>query len=112
MKKFNFIFDNTKKAKSLKKIISRRYKNYPAKKSESIVVAGGDGFMLKSMKKFYKFNKPFYGINCGSIGFLLNKYISKKISRKINKAKLTTIYPLQVSTISKGKNRRSYDCLA
>jgi len=108
MKKFNFIFDNTKKAKSLKKIISRRYKNYPAKKSESIVVAGGDGFMLKSMKKFYKFNKPFYGINCGSIGFLLNKYISKKISRKINKAKLTTIYPLQVSTISKGKNRRSF----
>ncbi len=108
MKKFNFIFDNTKKAKSLKKIILRRYKNYPAKKSESIVVAGGDGFMLKSMKKFYKFNKPFYGINCGSIGFLLNKYISKKITRKINKAKLTTIYPLQVNTTSKGKNRKSF----
>ena len=108
MKKCTFIFDNTKKAKNLKRIILRKYKNYSVKKSEVIVVAGGDGFMLKNMKKFYKFNKAFYGINCGSIGFLLNKYISKKISRKINKAKLTTIYPLQISTTSKGKNRKSF----
>ena len=71
-------------------------------------MAGGDGFMLKTIKKFYKLNRAFYGINCGSMGFLLNKYISKKISRKINKAKLTTIYPLQISTTSKGKNRKSF----
>ena len=108
MKKCTFIFDNTKKAKNLKRIILRKYKNYSVKKSEVIVVAGGDGFMLKNMKKFYKFNKAFYGINCGSIGFLLNKYISKKISKKINKAKATTIYPLQVKTVSKGKNKKSF----
>ena len=108
MKKCTFIFDNTKKAKNLKRIILRKYKNYSVKKSEIIVVAGGDGFMLKNMKKFYKFNKVFYGINCGSIGFLLNKYISKKISKKINKAKATTIYPLQISTTSKGKNKQSF----
>ena len=63
MKKCTFIFDNTKKAKNLKRIILRKYKNYSVKKSEVIVVAGGDGFMLKNMKKFYKFNKAFYGIN-------------------------------------------------
>ena len=108
MKKCTFIFDNTKKAKNLKRIILRKYKNYSVKKSEVIVVAGGDGFMLKNMKKFYKFNKAFYGINCGSIGFLLNKYISKKISKKINKAKATTIYPLQVKTVSKCKNKKSF----
>ena len=108
MKKCTFIFDNTKKAKNLKRIILRKYKNYSVKKSEVIVVAGGDGFMLKNMKKFYKFKKAFYGINCGSIGFLLNKYISKKISKKINKAKATTIYPLQISTTSKGKNKQSF----
>tara|TARA_B100000287_G_scaffold179777_1_gene169822 strand:- start:1 stop:768 length:768 start_codon:yes stop_codon:yes gene_type:complete len=108
MKKCTFIFDNTKKAKNLKRIILRKHKNYSVKKSEVIVVAGGDGFMLKNMKKFYKFNKVFYGINCGSIGFLLNKYISKKISKKINKAKATTIYPLQISTTSKGKNKQSF----
>ena len=108
MKKFNFIFDKSKKARILKKIVLKKYKNWPIKKSQVIVVAGGDGFMLKTIKKFYKLNRAFYGINCGSIGFLLNKYISKKISRKINKAKLTTIYPLQISTASKGKNRKSF----
>tara|TARA_Y100001960_G_C14688117_1_gene834906 strand:- start:268 stop:1035 length:768 start_codon:yes stop_codon:yes gene_type:complete len=108
MKKFNFIFDKSKKARILKKIVLKKYKNWPIKKSQVIVVAGGDGFMLKTIKKFYKLNRAFYGINCGSMGFLLNKYISKKISRKINKAKLTTIYPLQISTTSKGKNRKSF----
>ena len=108
MKKFNFIFDKTKKAKIFKKIILKKYKNYSVKKSHVIVVAGGDGFMLKTIKKFYKFNRPFYGINCGSVGFLLNKYISKKISRKIDNAKLTTIHPLQVRTINKGKNKQSF----
>ena len=108
MKKFNFIFDKSKKARILKKIVLKKYKNWPIKNSQVIVVAGGDGFMLKTIKKFYKLNRAFYGINCGSMGFLLNKYISKKISRKINKAKLTTIYPLQISTTSKGKNRKSF----
>ena len=81
MKKFNFIFDKSKKAKVLKKIALKKYKNYSAKRSQVIIVAGGDGFMLKTIKRLYKFNKPFYGINCGSIGFLLNRYLSKKISQ-------------------------------
>jgi len=108
MKKFNFVFDKTKKAKTFKRIILKKYKNYSVKKSQVIIVAGGDGFMLKTIKKLYKFNRPFYGINCGSVGFLLNKYMSNKNFRNIDKAKLTTIYPLQVNTTSKGKNRRSF----
>ena len=87
MKKFNFIFDKSKKAKNLKKIFLKNTKNYSIKNSEVIVVGGGDGFMLKTIKKFYKYNKPFYGINCGSVGFLLNKYITKKLIKKIEKLK-------------------------
>ena len=82
MRKFHFIFDKTKKAKKFKKIILKNYKNYSPKNAEVIIVSGGDGFMLKTIKKFNKFKKPFYGINCGSIGFLLNKYISKKLNIK------------------------------
>ena len=47
MKKLNFIFDKTNKAKSFKKIIIKQYKNYSISKCDVIVVAGGDGFMLK-----------------------------------------------------------------
>ena len=108
MKKFNFIFDKTKKAKTLKKVILRSYKNYSPKKAEVIIVSGGDGFMLKTIKKFNKFNKPFYGINCGSIGFLLNKYIAKKIEYKIEKAKSIQINPLQIITRSKGNKKNVF----
>ena len=108
MKKLNFIFDNTKTANALKKKVLSNYKNYSIKKSEIIVIGGGDGFMLKTIKKFYKLNKPFYGINCGSIGFLLNKYVSKDIHTKINKAKVTTIYPLQINTINKARKSKSF----
>ena len=107
MKKFNFVFDKSKKALSLKKIIFKRYSNSAIKNSDAIIVGGGDGFMLKTIKRLYKFNKPFYGINCGSVGFLLNKYDTKKISEKINKAKITIINPLQVLTINKLKKRSS-----
>ncbi len=108
MSKFNFIFDNTKKAKKLKKTILKNYKNYSPKNAEVIVVSGGDGFMLKTMKKFNKFKKPFYGINCGSVGFLMNKYLMKKIEYKIKKAKIIQINPLQIITRSKGNKRNAF----
>ena len=107
MKKFSFIFDKSIKARYLKKIILKKYKNYSFQKSEIIVVGGGDGFMLKTIKKLNIYNKPFYGINCGSVGFLLNKFTSKKIVERVNKAKPTMIYPLQIKAISKAKKMSS-----
>ena len=107
MKKFSFVFDKSKKARYLKKIILKKYKNFSIKKSDVIVVAGGDGFMLKTIKKLYEYNKPFYGVNCGSVGFLLNKFTSQRIIERINKAKPTMIYPLQIKAISKAKKINS-----
>ena len=64
--------------------------------------------MLKTIKNLYKFKKPFYGINCGSVGFLLNRYTTKKISEKINRSKTSTIYPLQIQTIDKKRKKNSF----
>ena len=59
-----------------------------------------------STKKYYKLNKPFYGINCGLIGFLMNKYNYEKIQEKINKSKSIVINPLEikVNAVSRKKN--------
>tara|TARA_B100000029_G_scaffold466045_1_gene501195 strand:- start:1191 stop:1958 length:768 start_codon:yes stop_codon:yes gene_type:complete len=108
MKKFHFVFDVTKKSKQLKNIIYRKNKNLSIKKSDVIVVGGGDGFMLRTMKKYYKFNKPFYGINCGIIGFLMNKYHSEKISEKINKSKMISINPLDIKTINAQGKKKNF----
>ena len=106
MKKFHFIFDITKKSKKLKRKILKKNKTFSIKKSDVIIVGGGDGFMLRTIKKYYKFNKPFYGINCGLIGFLMNKYNYEKIQEKINKSKSIVINPLEikVNAVSRKKN--------
>ena len=80
---FHFTFDKTKKSQNLKKILLKKYKNFTPQKSKYIIVAGGDGFMLKTLKKYFRFNKPFYGINCGSFGFLMNKYLTKNLPKKL-----------------------------
>ena len=53
------------------------------KNSDYIIPIGGDGFLLKSLHDFNELNKPFFGINYGSIGFLMNlkkrKFKMKKI---------------------------------
>ena len=58
-----------------------------------------DFFILFSrlFEKYLKFGKPFYGINCGTYGFLMNKYATKNLEKKLSKAKKTVINPLQVT---------------
>ena len=53
--------------------------------------------MLKTLKKYHRFNKPFYGVNCGSYGFLMNKYLDKDLQKKIKRSKQTIINPLEIS---------------
>ena len=96
MYKFHFIFDKTKRSQKLKRSF-KKYKNYPIKKCNLVVVAGGDGFMLRVLKKYYKYEKPFYGINCGTIGFLMNKFHISNLERKIEKTKAFLINPLEIN---------------
>ena len=102
MIKFSFAFDKTFKAQTLKKKLLKRYKNYHPNKASIIIVGGGDGYMLSALKKFIKFKKPFYGINCGSFGFLMNNYNLENLTKKIFFSKKISTKPLEV--IIKSKN--------
>ena len=107
MNKFHFTFDNTKENKKLKKIFSKRYKNYSPKASKVIIVLGGDGFMLQTLKKYQKYNKPFYGINMGTFGFLMNKYKKNNLIKTITNSKKVTISPLEMTAITKNNKKKS-----
>ena len=101
MNKYHFIFDEIKKNKKLKNFILKKYINYSPRLSNVIVVFGGDGFMLKTLKKYQKCNKAFYGINRGTFGFLMNKFKTYDVERSISKAKLVSISPLEMKVITK-----------
>ena len=101
MNKYHFIFDKTKKNKRLKNIFIKKYKNHPPHLCKIIVVLGGDGFMLQTLKKYQKYNKIFYGINRGTFGFLMNKFKTYDIEKSISKAKLVSISPLEMLATTK-----------
>ena len=108
--KIHFAIDNTIKAKSTKKLIFKKYKNFSPQKSDVIVVVGGDGFMLQILKKFQKYNKPFYGMNRGTFGFLMNKFKHNNLNKIISSAKSLFISPLKM--VAKNKKNKLFSILA
>ena len=99
--KVYLVFDKTKNSLKIKFFLSKKIQTTSLKKSNIIIVLGGDGFMLQTLKKLYKFKKPFYGINSGNYGFLMNKFSSQNIIKNLSKAKMISISPLEMSVKNK-----------
>jgi NAD+ kinase len=93
--KIHVIADSSPNAQAAKRSIIKKYKNYPINDSDVFIVLGGDGFMLASLKKYQKYKIPFYGMNKGNRGFLLNRFDEKDLINKINKAILQNFIPLK-----------------
>ncbi len=101
--KIYLVFDKTKTSLKIKSILIKKINITSLKNSNTIIVLGGDGFMLQTLKKLHKYNKPFYGINSGNYGFLMNKFSSRDIIKNLIKANMVSISPLEMIV----KNRNS-----
>jgi len=99
--KVYLVFDKTKNSLKIKSFLVKQIQITSLKKSNIIIVIGGDGFMLQTLKKFYKFKKPFYGLNSGNYGFLMNKFSNKNFLRNLKTSHSVKIYPLQMSVKTK-----------
>ena len=104
MTKPQIISDNNKKSSKIKNLLIKKINQNQFKKENLIIVIGGDGFMLQTLKKNKNSKKQFYGINSGNYGFLMNKFSSKNIIKNLIKANMVSIYPLQM--IVKNKNNQ------
>ena len=101
MTKALIISDVNKKSQRIKSIIQNKIKKNPLKKNNIVIVVGGDGFMLKTLKKNIIKSKFFYGINSGNYGFLMNKFSEKNLIKNLNQSKLITISPLEMKVKTK-----------
>ena len=99
--KLYVVFDKTKSSLKIKSLLLKRIKTTSLLNSNLIIVLGGDGFMLQTLKKFHKFKKPFYGINSGNYGFLMNKLSIENIIKNLNVSNSIKIYPLQMTVTNK-----------
>ena len=102
--KVYLVFDKTKASLKIKSILIKKLNNTTLRKSNIIIVLGGDGFMLQTLKKFYKYKKPFYGINSGNYGFLMNKFSKKNFLRNLKNSNFIKIHPLEM--IVRNKNNQ------
>jgi NAD+ kinase len=98
---FYLVFDKTTSSLKIRSLILKRIKTASIKKSSTIIVLGGDGFMLQTLKKFYKYNKFFYGINSGNYGFLMNKFSDKNFLKNLKTLDNIKIHPLQMIVTNK-----------
>ena len=106
MNKIQIISDKNIKSLNIKKKIIKSLKNKTLKNSKVLIVIGGDGFMLQTLKKNKKSKKLFYGINSGNYGFLMNKFSNKSVIKNIAKAKSVNIFPLEMTVNTKSKTRK------
>jgi len=97
MKKKTFIvFDKTKNTIRIKTFLKKRLVISSITNADVILVLGGDGFMLQTLKKFYKYKKPFYGVNTGNYGFLMNKFSPKNAIKNLFTSDKIKISPLEM----------------
>ena len=96
MKKIQIISDINSRSLRIKKSLSNILNKSELRKTNIVIVIGGDGFMLQTLKKYKKTKKLFYGVNSGNYGFLMNKFSSKNFIKNLNKSKTVSISPLEM----------------
>ena len=106
MNKPIIISDRNFKSLRIKNFVEKKINNNLFIRKNLIIVIGGDGFMLQTLKKNKKLSNLFYGINSGNYGFLMNKFSKKKIITNLTKAKVVSISPLEMVVNSKNKIKK------
>ncbi|HEX5933357.1 MAG TPA: NAD kinase [Pseudorhizobium sp.] len=74
------------------------YGNVPISEADVIVALGGDGFMLQMLHETMSSGRAVYGMNCGSVGFLMNDYRSDRLHERIDAAMENVLHPLRMTT--------------
>lgn len=76
-----------------------RHGDAPVEEAAVIVALGGDGFMLETQHRFLGRNLPTYGMNCGSVGFLMNEFHEDDLPVRLAAAQSATLSPLRMRTL-------------
>lgn len=87
----------TPEAQAAKTALAERYRVVASADADAVVALGGDGLMLRALHASMDSGKPIFGMNRGSVGFLMNDYAEDGLIERLNAAKLSVIHPLKMS---------------
>lgn len=97
-----FVASDTPEAIAARDALQARYGALDPQDADVVVALGGDGLMLQTLHQFMNTGKPIYGMNRGSVGFLMNEYRENDLLERIRKAETTAIHPLLMQATDVG----------
>ena len=107
--KIAFISSRSENALAAATELKARYPNVPAEEADVIVALGGDGYMLEAMHRTMRRGTPIYGMNRGTVGFLLNTYREDELLERVNAAQVAVLHPLKMVVVSdSGSEQTAY----
>ncbi|GLR66773.1 NAD kinase [Acidocella aquatica] len=98
--KIAFIAARTEIASAAQARLTASYGNCDARESDVIVALGGDGLMLECLHKVLGTSQPVYGMNCGSVGFMMNEFHEPGLLERIARAHPSVLHPLRMHAIT------------
>jgi NAD+ kinase len=108
--RLSFKASDRPEAQEAKERLTARYGDVGDENAQVIVALGGDGFMLETLHEAIASQTPIYGMNRGSVGFLMNEYSEDDLLERINAAERAVIHPLAMVAID--SNRKQHRALA
>ena len=91
-----FVAADTNEARNAQVRLAHRYGNTPLDRAEVVVALGGDGFLLETLHRTLTRPVPVYGMNRGSVGFLLNEFSEDGLLDRVARAQQVTLHPLRM----------------
>jgi len=100
IEKLAFLSSGAPEADAALKRLTGRYGNHTVAEADCVVALGGDGFLLRIFHDIVERKIPVYGMNCGSLGFLLNDYNPEDLLTRINRSQAVRIGALKMKTVA------------
>ena len=100
-------------AQAAEKLLRKRYDFVPIEEAEQIVALGGDGFLLQTLHEMLKVGRicPVFGMNRGTVGFLMNEWRIDGLRERVNKARAISVAPLRMDATTVGGEKISYPAI-
>ena len=99
-KKLAFVGSGSPKAVEALEMLTKRYPNVSVEDADIVVALGGDGFVLHCLHESMGKNRPIFGMNRGSVGFLMNEYAEDDLYERVAQAEAVEFVPLRLSANS------------
>ena len=102
-----FVTNGTPEADAAAARLKARYGDYGIETADVVVALGGDGLMLQTLHRAMRTGIPVYGMNFGSVGFLMNVFSEDSLQQRLEAVQRTRIYPLSMDVLDTSGNTQT-----